>query len=360
MTAESVRSDLSERVLAIAAGLADIAHQASFDDATLRERVESVASDLRKIARGGAAAPSVYAADALAQPLLDDFGARRAVSAKNGGIVGLHTGFGHIDEVLNGLEAGKLYALAAAPGAGKTTLALQVATTVALAGNLVLYVSLENDAVDLARKTACRLGDVSYTMALKGKMHPEQWEMAVGELEALNGNLFLATPRDTMPDLHALIESIQASTGRSIALVIVDYLQAWVKRSAAAGETADVRERIDRFAPALRALGEQFGCAVIAISSQNRAGYTPGSSPSAEKGMSSLKESGDIEYTCDALLTLARVPEDAATKLQRPGLMQGTLLRLSVDKNRQGLTGRPIQLTLHGDRCRVVEVEAAL
>jgi replicative DNA helicase len=356
-SADTDRSTLSERILAIAAGLADIAHQASFDEATLRERVESVAGDLRKIAREGAAAPLTYTADGLAQSLIDDFGVRRAVSSKNGGIVGLRTGFGHLDETLNGLEKGKLYALAAMPGAGKTTLALQMAATAAQAGELVLYLSLENDAVDLARKTACRLGDVSYTMALKGKMHPEQWDMAVGELEQLNGNLFLATPRDTMPDLHALIEDIQARAGRGVTLVVIDYLQAWVKRSATAGESADVRERIDRFAPALRSIGELYGCAVLAISSQNRAGYNPGSSPSAEKGMSALKESGDIEYTCDALMTLQRVQEkDAPTLIGRPG----TPLRLSVDKNRQGLTGKPIHLILHGDRCRLAEVEAVL
>jgi replicative DNA helicase len=230
-----------------------------------------------------------------------------------------------------------------------TTLALQMAATVAQAGAPALYVSLENDAADLARKTACRLGRVSYTAALKGKLDADAWARAVGCLSALGGRLYLSAPRATMPDLDALLAGVAERAGQPPALLVLDYLQAFAKRAAARVDEADVRERIDRLTPALRALGERYGCAVLAISSQNRAGYLAG-------GMASLKESGDLEYGADVTMILARPGKDeAGTVLAPPGAVG---LTLKVDKNRQGLTGQPMALYLFGDRCTVTEAEA--
>lgn len=304
------------------------------------------AVDELRARQGGAAAALATPLDRLGGALLADFDQRRAAAAQHGGVVGVRTGLNHLDETLNGLEAGKLYMLAAMPGTGKTTLALQWAASIAQAGAPALYISLENDAVDLARKTACRMGQVSYTAALKGKLDAAVWGAAVERLGALRGRLYVATPRATMPDLAALVEGIDAEQGRAPALIVIDYLQAWVKRDASGG--AEVRERVDRFVPTLRAIGEHYGCAVLAISSQNRANYATG-------GMGAMKESGDIEYNADAVLSLARSSDKellAAAPYGRTPLM------LTIDKNRQGLTGRPIALTLHGDLCMVEEWDA--
>ncbi len=261
----------------------------------------------------------------------------------------MRSGLSHLDETLNGLQRGQLYMLAAMPGSGKTTLALQWAATVAQAGYPALYISLENDAADLARKTACRLGNVSYSAALKGKVDPATWRDAVGKLKNLQGRLYVATPRTVIPELGELIKDVQKRAGHPPALVVIDYLQALVKRSARGADTSDVRERIDRLTPELRRLGEVYGCAVVAISSQNRSGYAAG-------GMSAMKESGDIEYNADVTMTLARPSEKDAKAGQAipPGL---TPLILTVEKNRQGLTGQPIRLAMHGDRCTITEME---
>jgi replicative DNA helicase len=95
--------------------------------------------------------------------------------------------------------------------------------------------------------------------------------------------------------------------------------------------------------------GERHNCAILAISSQNRSGYTAG-------GMASLKESGDLEYGCDVLMTLAR-PEEKNGEKKPPPADGSVRLKLVVDKNRQGMTGRPIPVRLHGDSCLVEEDE---
>jgi len=95
------------------------------------------------------------------------------------------------------------------------------------------------------------------------------------------------------------------------------------------------------------ALGERYGCAVLAISAQNRANYLNG-------GMAAMKESGDLEYNADAILTLGK--DDDKKRLDDP-LRDPRLipLKLTVDKNRQGVAGSFIKLAFDADYCMVEE-----
>lgn len=342
--------EIVERLLAVVSGVATRAQQSGSDVDSVRTLAEQASQELRDLARAPSDTPLFAQADSLIDDLLSDYGKRQAAAAAHGGVVGVRTGLDHLDETLNGLEPGKLYMLAAMPGTGKTTLALQWAATVAQGGHGALYISLENDATDLARKTACRLGGVSYAEALKGKLSRQEWAAAVDKLRRLQGRLYLSTPRATMPTLTSLVEGIMARAGAAPALIVVDYVQAMVKRTASGAEASDVRERIDRFTPELRAIGEEYGCAVLGISSQNRSGYKDG-------GMAAMKESGDIEYNSDAVLTLSRL-DDKELKARGYDITHDprtTPLKLVVEKNRQGLTGCPIPLLLHGDLCMVEE-----
>lgn len=350
MNDTNTAEDIAERLLEMATGLAAYARAENPNPDVLRAVAEHASKTLHDLANPSNDAPLFAQVDSLIEDLLTDYGKRQAAAAANGGVVGVRTGLDHLDETLNGFEPGKLYMLAAMPGTGKTTLALQWAATVAQAGQGALYISLENDATDLARKTACRLGDVSYAQALKGKLSLREWAAAVDNLRKLQGRLYLSTPRATMPSLTSLVEGIMTRTGTAPALIVVDYLQAWVKRMATGAEVSDLRAQLDRFTPELRALGEQYGCAILAISSQNRAGYKDG-------GMGAMKESGDLEYNSDAVLTLSKL-DDKELKARGYDITydpRTTPLKLVVEKNRQGMTGRPIPLVLDGDHCMVEE-----
>jgi hypothetical protein len=177
MVADTSPPALAERAHAIAAALiTELTRHPDASEAQIAGLLTLHTAELAALVRTAAAdsaGPLVYqVGDGLAAELLADFAARAQAASRNGGVVGVRSGISHLDETLNGLEAGKLYILAAMPGAGKTTLALQMAATVAQAGRPALYLSLENDAADLARKCACRLGKVSYAAALKGKLTP--------------------------------------------------------------------------------------------------------------------------------------------------------------------------------------------
>ncbi len=347
---DTTPQDTLDHLLALVTGLVGKASQQGLDADALRAIAAAAADELGRLGRRPSTEPLIVQAGDLAGALVADYDQRQAAAAQNGGVVGVRSGISHLDEVLNGLEAGRLYLLAAVPGAGKTTLALQIAATVAQSGAPALYLSLENDSLDLVRKTTCRLGHLSYAAALKGKIDPAAWGRAVQDLDMLGGNLYLSTPRDALPSLEQVVEQVVARAGTAPRLIVIDYLQAWCKRGAQAGDASDVRERIDRLTPQLRALGERHGAAVLAISSQNRAGQAQG-------GMAALKESGDLEYGADVVMTLRRPTDQEKTSTDSTRDPRLTPLVLSIDKNRSGLTGRPIRLALHGDHCTFAEEE---
>jgi replicative DNA helicase len=266
---------LSAQVLEIVAGLATVAHHADGDEQALRARIREAIEALSPLTQRDDDSHAVCPIVALTEALLADVEQRRRAAAQHGGVVGMRTGLDHLDETINGLEAGKLYLMAAMPGTGKTTLCLQWAGTIAQAGYPALYISLENDALDLARKTACRLGHVSYTAVLKGRVPAEQWACGVSQVrQKLQGRLYVSSPRATMPDPARLLATLADRAGQAPRLLVLDYLQAFVKRSTPDRDLCELRERIDRWLPVLRSLGEEYGCAVLAISSQNRQGLT--------------------------------------------------------------------------------------
>jgi len=346
MTAVEGHTPLQERLLSLAAGLAASVHHAAADD-QLTAHAARLIDELNAVLRekqSGDDPAAVRPLTALGSALIEDYQERARASLLNGGVVGLRTGLDHLDETINGLEAGKLYVLAAQPGAGKTSLCLQIAATVAQSGVPALYVSLENDDLDLLRKTACRLSDVSYSAALKGKLSPQRWEEAVALVDEKIGNrLYVSTPRALMPKLDDLVRQVVTQAGRSPGVVVIDYLQQMAMLSSS--ETMEERQVIDRFTPMLRHLAEQYHCAVVAISSQNRASYGAG-------GMASYKGSGGIEYNADVTIDLIH---EEVTKGAPLSAMKR--VKLTVTKNRQGLSGRPIALDLYGDRCMIAEVE---
>ena len=76
-------------------------------------------------------------------------------------MVGTPTGFTEVDKLFRGLQGGELIILAARPGAGKTTFALNVATNAAKSGTTVLFFSLEMGGNDITQRILCSEARVS-------------------------------------------------------------------------------------------------------------------------------------------------------------------------------------------------------
>ncbi|MFA5080854.1 MAG: DnaB-like helicase C-terminal domain-containing protein, partial [Candidatus Paceibacterota bacterium] len=98
--------------------------------------------------------------------------------------LGLDCGFKHLNEVLNGLTEG-LFILAGAPSCGKTTLAKQIADTVAATEKVpVLFWSFEQSKEELRIKSLSRLASVNSRDIWKGRTDANTWQKVEQAAEA--------------------------------------------------------------------------------------------------------------------------------------------------------------------------------
>ena len=113
---------------------------------------------------------------------------------------------------------------------------------------------------------------------------------------AKNIFIFESNPRKrfTVEDIEKIIIKHKQNTGQNDIIVIIDYLQ--IMKSTDPRLTD--KQLIDNIITTLKGIATEQNITVIAISSLNRASYDK------EVDLSSLKESGSIEYTSDIVLAL--------------------------------------------------------
>jgi len=241
-------------------------------------------------------------------------------------VMGIPSGLKRLDHLTNGWFPG-LHVLAAGPGAGKTTLALQFAAHAAATGSPVLFVTYENSASNLVLKLLCARSSGS----------PNDVERGFGDMELLKHTIAENAPwlarlsfieGDSRLRSSAVEEQMRSLMGphSQPGLIVFDYLQ----RAAHGLGYDQLRQNVSLLSGELRDLSLRLNCAVIAISSQNRSSGDYGRGGTAQ--LDSLKESGDLEYSADTV-TLLTVPVEANPV---PPTRE---LELKLAKNRFGSVG---------------------
>lgn len=249
--------------------------------------------------------------------------------------LGLDSGFSHINFICNGLDTG-LIILAAKPGAGKTTLVWQVACQVAEAEQVpVIFVSMEQSKLELRAKVLSRFSRIQYHHILRGRLRSDNQDDRDNLLAAVNRyaplsrhiTIIEGDENTTTNTIMEVARAKMAAAGSSRCLIVVDFLQILPLRSEDSGRVNSTKDRVDFQVSALRRVARQLDSPVIAISSENRAGYD-------RKDLSVFKESGGIEYSADIAMVLTR----SATE-DPPANGEYRWLDLNVIKNRNGETG---------------------
>jgi replicative DNA helicase len=258
--------------------------------------------------------------------------------------LGLDSGFRHLNEVTNGLTEG-LFILAGAPSTGKTTLAKQVADSVAAAEKVpVLFWSFEQSKEELRIKSLARLGQVDSRAIWKGRTDADTWAKVERAAEAYRRGpgrwltLIEAGRTDTVEAIRAAALMAKHKAGDKPVLLVLDYLQI-IPGGPDAPDT--VRERVDYVLSELRRLSRDLKSPVLVISSENREAYKGNNRPT----LAALKESGGIEYSADAVLCLWRDKTETDRMEQdrlgrAPGDPKTIRVEAHVLKNRNGELSR--------------------
>lgn len=267
----------------------------------------------------------MVSASGLIGELLADLEKRRAAVKEHGAAaVGIPTGIRRLDTMLGGLQTG-LHLLAAEPGAGKTTLALQIAGKAAGDGCPVLFVSFEETLARLTLKAICQKSGLESKRYADGWEDPGRVAAAAREHEESLRRLYFTegNTRLTISRVKALALRLMGEWQAERCLIVVDYLQRWasIRR-----ESTEFRLLVNIMVAELRELAMRLDSPILAIASQNRAGQ-------GKAEMTSLKESADLEYSADSILFLTDAQGGGG------GSSVARTLELAVRKNRFGDQG---------------------
>jgi len=223
----------------------------------------------------------------------------QAKSAKEG--LDIPTGFRELDDVTNGLHPGQLVLIAARPGLGKSTLALDFARSAALKSNIpTVFFSLEMSATEISQRLIAAETSVPLTVIRKSKeMNNEGWKR-INSVQARIGQTPLYiddSPNLTLSEIRAKCRRMKAQLG--IKLVIIDYLQLMTS-----GKKVENRQQeVSEFSRSLKLLAKELGVPVVALSQLNRGSEQ---SPDKKPQLSNLRESGSLEQDADIVLLLHR------------------------------------------------------
>lgn len=271
------------------------------------------------------------------------------MKSNGGDFTGLDTGFKHLNRVYNGLGAG-LHVISAEPGAGKTTFAWQVANQVAtLAKVPVIYINYEQSNDELREKTLSRITGIDTRHFRRGKLTLEDPLYKVNILAALEQYLTEIAPHTTIVEadetttvleIELIVQGVLKKAGATSCLLVVDYLQLLPPSEDLGKFASSAMDRVTANVSALRRVVRKLNVSILAICSQNRAGYK-------KKNLSVFKESGNIEYGADTASVLG------PSKEQEKGEFR--CLDLSVIKNRNGETAR-ITFKFYPKTARFVEL----
>ncbi|MDP3998232.1 MAG: replicative DNA helicase [bacterium] len=261
-----------------------------------------------------------------------------------GGLRGISTGFADLDNKLAGMHNSNLLILAARPGLGKTSFALNIAQHVTIEHKLpVGMFSLEMSKEELVDRLLVGQGEIDAWRLKTGRLKDEDWtkvQEAMGELA--DAPFFIDdTPGINILEIRTKARKLQVE--QNIRLLIVDYLQL-----IDSGRRFDNRvQEVTFVSQALKNLARELRIPVIAVSQLSRA------VESREKRvpqLADLRESGAIEQDADVVMFLYR---PGVEETERPDQY---MVKLLIAKHRNGPLGE-IDLLFRGDRIKFYGVE---
>ncbi|MCI9644433.1 MAG: replicative DNA helicase, partial [Oscillibacter sp.] len=213
---------------------------------------------------------------------------------------GLSTGLSAIDQKITGLNKSDLILLAARPGMGKTSLALNVALNVAKGGKTVAVFSLEMSREQLATRLLSSEALVENNRLRTGLLRETDWEKIAGAATVLNR---LDVRIDDNPLLSVADMNAKCRRLDGLALVVVDYLQLMTS-AGGSGRGGESRQQVvSDMSRMLKIMAKELNVPVICLSQLSRANEKR---DDKRPMLSDLRESGAIEQDADIVLFLYR------------------------------------------------------
>ena len=242
---------------------------------------------------------------------------------------GIPTGFNYLDTVLTGLGRSDLIILAARPGMGKTSFALNIALNVAKSTKKTVAVfSLEMSREQLATRLLSSEACVENNRLKTGSLRETDWEKIAGAASILNT---VDIRIDDNPMLSVADMNAKCRRLDNLGLVVIDYLQLMTSAGGKGGGGESRQQVVSDMSRMLKIMAKELNIPVICLSQLSRANEKR---DDKRPMLSDLRESGAIEQDADIVLFLYRddyYNEDSE---------KHNIAECIVAKNRHGETGK--------------------
>ena len=237
----------------------------------------------------------------ISQVMIETYERLNELAASDSAIPGLSTGLVDLDRAISGLNKSDLILLAARPGMGKTSMALNILLEAGKkSGKNVVFFSLEMSREQLAMRLIASECFVDNKKLVTGKLTDDDWEKVAAAADSLNQSKILIDDDSTVTvaDINAKCRRVD-----DLGLVIIDYLQLM---QSAGGKTrsGDNRQQIvSDISRSLKIMAKELNVPVLCLSQLSRAneGRTD-----KRPMLSDLRESGAIEQDADIVMFLYR------------------------------------------------------
>lgn len=289
--ARIVRDKYDVRALISAAR--DIIEDSSDGELEPQMLIDSAEQRIFDIRRG----KNIQGLQRIDEVLFQTFDRLDMLSREDDSVKPVPTGIGDLDRVITGLNRSDLILLAARPGMGKTSFALNIARNVSVVTKkTVAFFSLEMTKEQLASRLLSSEALVGGTKLRTGRLNQEEWNRLIGAGDILkNANLYLDdTPGITVPEMKAKLRRL-----KSIDLVVIDYLQLMSTGRRDGNRVQEISELTRN----LKILAKEINVPVICLSQLSRASEQR---QDHRPQLSDLRDSGSIEQDADIVLFLYR------------------------------------------------------
>jgi len=245
-------------------------------------------------------------------------------------VVGVSSGFHNLDRLTGGFRPGQFIIIAARPAMGKTSLALNIASHVAVDLNKrVAVFTMEMAADEVIMRMFSSASEVNMESMLKGYgMNEEKLIRIMQASEVLSTKqIYIDESGTNTPlDIRAKTRRLAAELG-GLDLILIDYLQLMTIPR----EKDNRQQEISEISRALKILAKDMKIPVIALSQLNRAAETR---EDKRPKLADLRESGAIEQDADLVMFIYRDEYYYPDKTEKPGIAE-----IIISKNRHGSTG---------------------
>ena len=250
-----------------------------------------------------------------------------SLAANKSDITGIPCGFYDLDKITSGWHPNQLIIIAARPGMGKTAIALNMATNMAIqAKKSVAIFNMEMSAEQLVTRMLSSVGQIPGDKLKTGNLEHNDWKKVNEAISRLSDTkMFIDdSAGQTVAEIRSKCRRLKSSPN-GLDVVIIDYLTLIQSATKGGGTGQNRQQEVADISRALKTMAMELEIPVIALSQLSR---SIEQRVDKKPMLSDLRESGAIEQDAD-LVAFLHCSEEEKEK-------DDSLMEFVIRKHRNG------------------------